>query len=346
MQAPAAPDPYKTAAAQTASNKETAVAQTGLNAINQITPYGNLTYSQNGKWSDGTPKFTATQTFSPSQQALYDKSTKLSGNLADLGVSQSARLAQLLSQPSKLDSIVNKDMGNFTLDNAATEGRLIELGRQRLDPLWDQNKKSYEQDLFNRGVRPGSEAYETAMSRFGQDKNDAYNSLLLSGRQQASNELLAQRGQQMSERQQSINEALTQRNQPINEILGLASGTQIQQPQFQATPQSGVAPTDVTTPIMQNYQSQLQQYNAGMSGLFGLGSAALGGWMMSDRRLKEDVTKVGETPDGIPVKTFRYKGSPLIQLGMMAQDVEKKRPEAVRTTPSGYKAVNYPAAVA
>jgi len=46
--APAAPDPAATAAAQTATNKETAYWNAALNNVNQITPYGSLTYKQTG----------------------------------------------------------------------------------------------------------------------------------------------------------------------------------------------------------------------------------------------------------------------------------------------------------
>lgn len=46
--APAAPDPVATAAAQTQSNKDTAYWNAVLNNVNQITPYGNLTYEQTG----------------------------------------------------------------------------------------------------------------------------------------------------------------------------------------------------------------------------------------------------------------------------------------------------------
>src|SRR3990167_7559239 len=44
---PAAPDPVKTAAAQTASNKETAYWNAVLNNVNQNTPYGSIAYTQN-----------------------------------------------------------------------------------------------------------------------------------------------------------------------------------------------------------------------------------------------------------------------------------------------------------
>jgi len=45
---PAAPNPAATAAAQTATNKETAYWNAVLNNVNQVTPYGNLTYKQTG----------------------------------------------------------------------------------------------------------------------------------------------------------------------------------------------------------------------------------------------------------------------------------------------------------
>jgi len=45
---PAAPDPAATAAAQTATNKETAYWNAVLNNVNQVTPYGSLTYEQTG----------------------------------------------------------------------------------------------------------------------------------------------------------------------------------------------------------------------------------------------------------------------------------------------------------
>lgn len=45
---PAAPDPVTTAAAQTQTNKDTAYWNAVLNNVNQVTPYGNLTFKQSG----------------------------------------------------------------------------------------------------------------------------------------------------------------------------------------------------------------------------------------------------------------------------------------------------------
>lgn len=293
MKAPEAPDPKDTAKAQGEMNKETAIATYGLNATNQRTPWGSLTYSQIGTWPDGTPRYQATQTLKPKIQNVVDSS-------------------------------INRMNKPFSLSNEATESRLMELGRKRLDPLLDRRRISTEQDLYNRGVRGGTEAYRHAMEGVTQGENDAYNQLLLNGRSQA------------------VSEALTERSVPMNEAIALMSGGQAG---YINTPGSQVAPVDYTGLVNQKYQADVGNYQAGMSGMFGLGSALLGGWAKSDERLKTDIHKVGETDEGIPLKTFRYKGSPMLQLGVMAQDVEKKKPSAVRRAPDGYREVHYPSVV-
>jgi hypothetical protein len=63
----------------------------------------------------------------------------------------------------------------------------------------------------------------------------------------------------------------------------------------------------------------------------------------SDKRLKHDAEKVGEMHDGTPIYRFKYNGSNQTQIGLMAQDVEKRHPEAVGQS-HGYKTVDYKAA--
>ena len=65
-----------------------------------------------------------------------------------------------------------------------------------------------------------------------------------------------------------------------------------------------------------------------------------GGGFFSDKRLKENVQKVGKTNDGQPIYRFNYKGDPRTQIGLMAQDVEKSHPDAVGLA-GGYKTVDY-----
>jgi hypothetical protein len=74
------------------------------------------------------------------------------------------------------------------------------------------------------------------------------------------------------------------------------------------------------------------------SGILG-GLSSLAGSIFSDSRLKEDIESVGELYDGQEVYKFRYIGSPIWQIGLMAQDVEKIIPDAV-TEVGGYKTLN------
>jgi hypothetical protein len=60
----------------------------------------------------------------------------------------------------------------------------------------------------------------------------------------------------------------------------------------------------------------------------------------SDKRLKENVHQVGETFDGQPIYRYNYKGQRGTQIGLIAQDVERKHPEAVGLA-GGYKTVDY-----
>jgi hypothetical protein len=69
----------------------------------------------------------------------------------------------------------------------------------------------------------------------------------------------------------------------------------------------------------------------------GLGSALL----MSDERAKDDIEPVGELYDGQPVFRYRYKGDHRHQIGLIAQNVERERPDAVGNIGGGFKGVNY-----
>ena len=62
--------------------------------------------------------------------------------------------------------------------------------------------------------------------------------------------------------------------------------------------------------------------------------------IFSDERLKHDIEEVGKTFDGQPIYTYKYNGDHRTQMGLMAQNVEKKHPHAVGLA-AGYKTVDY-----
>jgi hypothetical protein len=285
-------------------NRETAVTQAGLNSTNQVTPQGSLTYSQSGTWEDGTPRFTATQSYSPQEQAIFDLGQQTRTNLGNIGVEQSDKVRSLLGT-------------NVDLSNDAVEGRIMELGRKRLDPMYAEREGQLRTDLLNRGIREGTPAFESEMRRFNEGRNDQFNQLLLQGRGQ------------------SVQETLAARNQPLNEISALMSGSQVSTPNFMNTPQTPVSGVDYAGLVSNNYNQEMSAYNGMMGGLAGLGGSLLGGWaksgfmLPSDRRLKTDIKRVGVLDSGLSVYTFRYRGEQTVHMGVMAQEVLEVKPDAV-----------------
>lgn len=61
----------------------------------------------------------------------------------------------------------------------------------------------------------------------------------------------------------------------------------------------------------------------------------------SDRRLKENVRYVSKLLDGLSVYVYRYIGSVVDTIGLMAEEVAKIYPEAVAIGKDGYAEINY-----
>ncbi|TIN07181.1 MAG: tail fiber domain-containing protein, partial [Mesorhizobium sp.] len=300
---PAPPDPKETSAASTATNVGTAIANANLGNVNQVTPDGNLTYSQTGtyKWNDpytgksyDIPTYTATQTLSQTGQAIKDQTDAARLNLGKLANDQSAFLNDFLSKP-------------VDLSNDATEARLMDLGMKRLQPALDARRASNEADLINRGIRPGSDAYAQAQNLENQGENDAYNQLLLQGRGQA------------------VQEALAQNSAPINNLTALLSGSQVSQPNFVNANMPTIPTTDVAGLIntnynqkLQNWQQQAQSSSDLFGGLFGLGANVI---KYSDRRVKTNIRRVGEFANGLAKYAFEYVWGGGEQIGVMADEV-------------------------
>lgn len=326
--APEPTPPKETSAATTGTNVSTSIANNMMGNINEIGPDGSTRVDQTGSyaWTDPytgqkyeVPTFTRTTELSDAQKAIKGQSDAASLNLATLGNNLSGQLGDKLT-------------GNFTIGNEATEQRLYDLGSKRLDPQFAQQEEALRTRLMNSGVREGSAAWNSEMNRFQQGKNDAYNQLLLTGRGQATQE------------------QLTEDNQRINQISALLSGGQVSQPNFMGANITPIQGTDNASIIANYDQSKLNAWKAGQPNLGGLFSGigqGIGSWIASDERIKKDIKKRGEI-DGMGLYEYRYKGasegSPK-HLGLMAQEVVKKKPGAVARMPSGIMAVNYDKAI-
>ncbi len=104
---PTPPDQIRPLPREGQWNTTTAQTQQAMNMVGQNTPYGSLTYNQTGTTSItgpngqqiSVPQYTATQTFTPGQQAIFDKTQAAQNNIAGLAQDQSAMLKDYLAKP-------------------------------------------------------------------------------------------------------------------------------------------------------------------------------------------------------------------------------------------------------
>lgn len=82
---------------------------------------------------------------------------------------------------------------------------------------------------------------------------------------------------------------------------------------------------------------------AGLGGLGqGLGAMKTAGFFASDRRMKENIIRVGNDPRGFGLYEFNYIGNEQRYRGVMADEIEPVMPDAVVYDDLGFASVNYP----
>lgn len=261
MNSPKQPDPMQSmmmsnmlGQQQAAENARAAKEQQRMNMTNQNTMYGSLSYKADPNSPSG---YTATQAYTPEIQNILNGNVKFSQGMSDTGN------ALLASQGGALGKGVDLSYG-------ANADRLAQLQQKTLDPMWSRRQNDFDQQMANRGVMPGSAAYDNAYRDFNTSKNDAYNNMFLNAYNTANNA------------------AVSQFNTNLGGLNSLQNGSQVQAPVsslgLTSTPQESIAPVDYGGLYGQMYGQQNQRYQndianrgAAMGGLFGLGGSILGG---------------------------------------------------------------------
>lgn len=248
----ATPD-YTGAANQTAANNLAAArAATAANRVNQITPYGSLSYAETGKDQFGNPTWTATQSIDPSLQGAVDKSKAA---VSGFNFSQ--------FNPTGLPSI------GINPGETMTESVI-----RRLQPQIAMQTKQFDAQMANQGIPVGSEAYMNAKRAFDQQQNDLLTSAVIQG----TNTGLTANQQQYSQQQGTYN---TNLNAPFNyaaNVKSFASPSYVNPVQQQTTAGADImgAMGLANQNDIANANAQNARQNAMMSGLFSLGGAAIG----------------------------------------------------------------------
>ena len=329
---PPAPDYTGAATATAAGNLQAAQAAQQGNLINQNTPYGTLTYTQDptSRFSTGNPSYTSDINLNQTGQQLLDYSNQSQLGLGALQTGATQNVADTMGKPFDLGSVQDTADASYKAQTA------------RLDPQWSQNSEMNDAKLANQGIVPGTKAYDDQMRTFNQAKNDAYSQATQAA---------------ISTEPQTYQLAAAAYNQPLNELNAIRTGSQVTNPTFNnATPQQQttagpnyLGAATATGQYNQGlYNAQVGQQNATTSGLFSLGGAGMNAFMLgaSDVRLKKDIHKVADDPRGFGHYTFRYKWDKSYEsprIGVMAQEVEKVMPDAVFSLggEDGPKVVDY-----
>lgn len=282
---PPAPDPYATAAAQGAQNKEAIETQARVNRVNESTPYGQLKYIKN---ADGT--YTRQQTYNPDTMDLIRSQQEIGSQLGRQALSRASQLPNDTMTFDNLPAYQYKlDQGqvgrlpvpeDFNSMAKRTEKNSYDRAMALMQPQMDLESRRLSTTLANRGLPLNSEAYNTAQDRLGrqqgQQRQDAAFNAVIAGnneRDKLYNMAMQSRGQQMSDalaamsrnnaaRQQMVQDQYTQRMQPFNELsLFLQGAPAVNLPQFQGMSNLSVPNVDIASMINGNYANQMANYN-------------------------------------------------------------------------------------
>jgi hypothetical protein len=246
MSKPKAPPPPDYAAAATAqgqANTGSAIATNYLNQVNQVGPYGSLTYTNNGQnytLPDGTviPGRTATTTLSPAEQAKLDANNAITNSLNTLAQKGIGYVGDAMSKPITSESVGGslsrglattnfKDSidptklgikGSYDFSKlsampkkeefAAQRDKITDAMMQRLQPYLDKQRAAMDVRLANQGITHGSEAYNWDFDQLNRGENDQRIAALLAGDTEA--QRLFENA--MGIRQQGMGEAVAQGN--------------------------------------------------------------------------------------------------------------------------------------
>ena len=263
---PKAPDPSQALAQgqmvanqQQALNNQTAAGAQASSMVNQENPYGSLTYRQTGTSPYGTPIYTANMQLNPEQQALFDQLTQTKGAAGNQAYNLLSGANYGSSQPS--DAI-----GSLT---SGLTGQLVDKYKTYIDPFQQTERDRLDTQLRNQGLAPGMPGYDNALRQLDTSHSLANSKAVADYENQAFGQ-----ASQLYSLPAMLGLQLAGFGQP-----GDVKNDLVQAPAYNANPANLIGATaNAQDWQQQQYQNQLNSQSNAMQGLFGIGSAALGGW--------------------------------------------------------------------
>ena len=214
-QVPQPANPTQVAQAQQGTNIGTAIANAGLQNVNQVTPYGSTQFNQSGGYTDPTtgqfvPSYTETTSLNPLSQALLTGTQQAGVNMLPIVnnlVGQAGGSTAVPLNFNTADSAILNSAPQAINDQVARAAYGTQAGF--LDPQWNLERQKLEDQLSRGGIPVGSDAYNSAMTQFQNSKTQAYNAAqnnaIQTGAQVAPNLFnMALAGQQQNISQQQL----------------------------------------------------------------------------------------------------------------------------------------------
>ena len=238
---------------QQAFNEQAGVNQIGLNAINQVTPFGSLTYT-------GTPGngMYATQELTPQLQTLLNQFQNTQGTIANTASNLAGTFGNLYGQPPDL----------LGMSSPQVQAQMAAFNSY-MQPTYKNQLSNLQSQLQDQGITQGSAAWDNAMRGYYTSQDQANAAALMQFEPQA------------------YAQAVQNYQLPMQTLAGLfgmtspsASISGVSQP-FVNTPTASVQPPNYQGQAQNYYQNQQNQFQNTMGGLgtlaSGLGTGLFGG---------------------------------------------------------------------
>jgi hypothetical protein len=263
---PPAPDYYGNAQAQQQQNTQAGAQSTLLSNPNVTNPYGTqrVSYTWDPTLQGWSPH--VVQNLSPVGQQRFDQDQRINQGLGGIAEQGLGYVKDTLNTPFDTSSLPERSV------NAGETGQEAIL--RRLEPQIQQDREMMRTQLTNQGLAPGGEAWDNAYRVQNQRENDLRSQAALQGIAIGD-----------TARDKAIQEQSFLRMEPLNTLNAVRSGAPVGIPQFQQWQGANIAGAPLFNAAQAQGQFDVNKYgirqggqNNMMSGLFGLGSSAMGMW--------------------------------------------------------------------
>lgn len=303
---PPAPNTTQLVGQQQQSNAQTAYDTAKLNRYNTVGPQGSVTWTNPD--ANGVNQ-TQTVSLTPQGQAIFSGTQDIQKSLIDKATGALSNVdnskfttSGLPYDPTQATSGIQVFNPQKTIYDPSSYGSMttyadnvakafMDKTRSSLDPVFEQQQRRLDQQMTDRGLDYGGEAWTGAQGELHNAQNKAWsdaasNAQLAAGQEasrifgmeqqlgntdwnrqlQGNQQGNASSGQDWTQKQAiraaALSDMITNRTQNMNEAMSYFNPVQLQSPTATAAPAVNIANTDIIGANMQGYNAQMQGYNA------------------------------------------------------------------------------------